>query len=135
MHRVFSFLHSPHTPALIRAATPIAVDLVLRTTKVGTEERFTQLCKLLGDGIIGSVWIYGYQDPQAIEASVEVLPVLVTALGLGTVRYLKVWDLYQITLNYLHERYVLQGSNTATDPSTPTESVQAFSRISTDCLA
>lgn len=34
--------------------------------------------------------MYGYHDPDAIEASVEVLPIIIRALDIGSVRYLKV---------------------------------------------
>ena len=65
-------------------------NLIERTTKPGSEQRFTQLCALLGDGVIGSVWMYGSEDADAVEASVDVLPILVRALGIGATRYLKV---------------------------------------------
>ena len=90
LHRALTFLHSPHTPAILRAAIPAAASLIERTTQPGSEQRFSQLCALLGDGIIGSVWMYGLEDVDAIEASVDVLPVVVHALGMGTTRYLKV---------------------------------------------
>ncbi|CCM03990.1 uncharacterized protein FIBRA_06146 [Fibroporia radiculosa] len=84
-----TFLHSPETPSLIRAAVCTFVSLTLRTTPPGSEERFNQLCGILGDGIIGGVWIYAARDADAIEASVDVLPMAVQALGIGSVRYLK----------------------------------------------
>ncbi|KAI0069244.1 hypothetical protein BV25DRAFT_1926578 [Artomyces pyxidatus] len=89
LQRSLTFLHSPSTPDVIRASVPTAVSLVLRTTQPGSETRFNQLCALLGDGIIGSVWMYAYQDPDAIEASVDVLPTLLEAMDIGAVRYLK----------------------------------------------
>ncbi|TFY74523.1 hypothetical protein EWM64_g9489 [Hericium alpestre] len=89
LHRTLTHLHSPLTPALIRNAVPTAVKLVSRTTAPGSERQFMQLCALLGDGIIGSVWMYGYQDADAVEAGVDALPDVVSALGIGTVRYLK----------------------------------------------
>ncbi|THH18035.1 hypothetical protein EW146_g2890 [Bondarzewia mesenterica] len=58
LHRALTFLHSPQTPALLHAAIRVA------------------LCAILGDGIIGSVWMYGYHDQDIIEASVQVLPIL-----------------------------------------------------------
>jgi len=89
LKRSLTLLHSPETPAMIRSAMPTAVDLILRTAEDGSELRFARLCELLGDCIIGSVWMYGYQDAEAIEASAEVIPVLVNALGIGAARYLK----------------------------------------------
>lgn len=90
LNRALTFLHSPHTPDILRAAIPAVTNLIERTTKPGSEQRFTQLCALLGDGVIGSVWMYCSEDADAIEASVDVLPILVRALGIGATRYLKV---------------------------------------------
>jgi len=64
-------------------------NLIERTTQPGSEQRFNQLCALLGDGVIGSVWMYSSEDADAVEASVDVLPILVRALGIGATRYLK----------------------------------------------
>ncbi|KAI0276156.1 hypothetical protein BGY98DRAFT_1090357 [Russula aff. rugulosa BPL654] len=89
LNRALTFLHSPHTPDILRAAIPAVTDLIERTTQPGSEQRFTQLCALLGDGVIGSVWMYSSEDPDAVEASVDALPILVRALGIGATRYLK----------------------------------------------
>jgi Tti2 family len=90
LNRALTFLHSPHTPAILRTAIPSATNLIEHTTEPGSEQRFNQLCALLGDGVIGSVWMYSSDDPDAVEASIEVLPILVRALGIGATRYLKV---------------------------------------------
>jgi hypothetical protein len=90
LHRALTFLHSPHTPAILRAAIPALANAIERTTQPNSEQRFSQLCALLGDGVIGSVWMYSSEDVDAIEASVEVLPTVVRALGIGATRYLKV---------------------------------------------
>src|SRR6266403_3288200 len=90
LNRALTFLHSPHTPTILRAAIPAATNLIARTTQPSSEQRFTQLCALLGDGVIGSVWMYSSEDADAVEASVDVLPILVRALGIGATRYLKV---------------------------------------------
>ncbi|KDQ65047.1 hypothetical protein JAAARDRAFT_685072 [Jaapia argillacea MUCL 33604] len=84
-----TFLHNPNTPSLIRVAVPTTISLILLTTSPGSSERFDQLCILLGEGIIGGVWIYASRDVDTIQASVEVIPQLVSALGVGSVRYLK----------------------------------------------
>ncbi|KAI9512928.1 hypothetical protein F5148DRAFT_972809, partial [Russula earlei] len=89
LSRALTFLHSPYTPAILRTAIPAAVDLIKRTTESGSEQRFTKLCALLGGNVIGSVWMYGSEDADAVEASVDVLPVVVRALGIGATRYLK----------------------------------------------
>ncbi|EIN10221.1 hypothetical protein PUNSTDRAFT_50904 [Punctularia strigosozonata HHB-11173 SS5] len=82
-------LHNPSTPDLIRAAVLPHLRLIDLVTSPGSAERFSKLCALLGDGIIGSVWMYAAQDMPTIEASMEVLPDVVRALDIGSVRYLK----------------------------------------------
>ncbi|KAL0954359.1 hypothetical protein HGRIS_003352 [Hohenbuehelia grisea] len=77
------------SPALIRAAIPASLKLTLHTTDPGSMERFDQLCALLGDGIIGSIWLYSSLDLPALQASVDALPPVLDALGIGCVRYLK----------------------------------------------
>jgi len=89
LNRALTFLHSPFTPAVLRAAVPAATNLIERTTEYGSEERLSQLSALLGDGVIGSVWMYSSEDAGTVEASVDVLPIVVRALGVGAVRYLK----------------------------------------------
>lgn len=90
LKKCLAFLQNPETPALICAAIPALVSLVLLTTAPGSAQRFDQLCDILGNGIIGSVWFYAVHEQAAIEASIDVLPRLVHALGVGTARYLKV---------------------------------------------
>lgn len=55
-----------------------------------SSERFDQLCSLLGEGIIASIWLYADDKPLIINATFEVLPHLIGALGVGTVRFLQV---------------------------------------------
>ncbi|GBE79126.1 hypothetical protein SCP_0203230 [Sparassis crispa] len=83
-----TFLQNPETPDLIRSAVRTALQLVLLTTSPDTMQRFNQLCEILGNGIIGSVWMYATLNPDALEASLEVLPEVVRTLDIGTVRYL-----------------------------------------------
>lgn len=64
--------------------------LALMTTEEGSSERFDALSTLLGDNIIGAVWYYASDNVDVVLASIEVLPPVVTALGIGTVRFLKV---------------------------------------------
>ena len=90
LNRALTFLHSPFTPAVLRAAVPAAVNIIERTTEYGSEQRFSQLSALLGDGVIGSVWMYSSEDVDTVGASVDVLPIVVRALGVGSTRYLKV---------------------------------------------
>ena len=90
LKKCLAFLENPETPALIRAAIPASVSLVLLTTSPGSAKRFDQLCEILGNGIIGGIWFYAMHEQTTIEASIDVLPGLVHALGIGTARYLKV---------------------------------------------
>ncbi|KAI0299764.1 hypothetical protein B0F90DRAFT_1727127 [Multifurca ochricompacta] len=89
LNRALTFLHSPHTPAILRAAIPTTVGVIERTTEAGSEQRFAQFCRLLGDGVIGSVWMYSSEDADAVVASVDALPIVVCALGIGATRYMK----------------------------------------------
>jgi len=89
LNRALTFLHSPFTSAVLRAAVPAAANLIDRTTAYGSEQRFSQLSALLGDGVIGSVWMYSSEDANTVEASVDVLPIVVRGLGVGSTRYLK----------------------------------------------
>ncbi|EGO01505.1 hypothetical protein SERLA73DRAFT_103331 [Serpula lacrymans var. lacrymans S7.3] len=82
-------LRHPETPNLLRTAIPTILSLVNLTTSPDSQQRFNQLCALLGDAIVGSVWIYAYTDLDAVEASVDALPGVIKALGIGSTRYLK----------------------------------------------
>jgi hypothetical protein len=44
---------------------------------------------LLGDGVIGNVWIYAPTEPESVEATLQVLPAVIEMLGIGCARYLK----------------------------------------------
>ena len=83
-------MHSPFTLAVLRAAVPAAANLIERTTEYGLEQRSSQLSALLGDGVIGNVWMHSSEDADTVEASVDVLPIVVRVLGVGTTRCLKV---------------------------------------------
>lgn len=59
------------------------------TTTLGSSDRFDQLCVFLGEGIIGGVWLYASENSEVILASLDALPSVVRALGIGNARYLK----------------------------------------------
>jgi hypothetical protein len=59
-------------------------------TALGSSDRFDQLCTLVGEGIISGIWLYASENPDVILASLDALPPLVRALGIGNARYLKV---------------------------------------------
>ncbi|KAI0676734.1 hypothetical protein C8Q78DRAFT_999181 [Trametes maxima] len=84
-----TFLHNRETPDLIRAVVPVYIQLTTATTNEGSVQRFDQLCSLLGDSIIGNIWIYASREPETIQASIDVIPDIVEVLDVGTVRYLK----------------------------------------------
>ncbi|KAI8984971.1 hypothetical protein BD414DRAFT_441962 [Trametes punicea] len=84
-----TFLHDPETPDLIRAAVSTHLRLIQMTTDEGSAARFEQLCSLLGDSIIGNIWIYASREPGVIEASMDCIPEIVGMLDVGTTRYLK----------------------------------------------
>lgn len=85
-----AFLQHAETPSLIRTTVPTRVRLTELTTAEGSAARFDQLCALLGDDIIGNIWIYASRDLDALQASVDAIPTIVKALGVGASRYLKV---------------------------------------------
>jgi len=66
-----------------------SLELVEKTTKEGTPERYQRLFALLGESIIGGAWMYGYRELLLIQATYEVLPLLLDAIGIACVRYLK----------------------------------------------
>ncbi|PFH50332.1 hypothetical protein AMATHDRAFT_85853 [Amanita thiersii Skay4041] len=82
-------LESEFTPALIRETINAQIELTSLSEKIGEQAYFNQLCDVLGEGIIGGVWFYGADKQEAVLASMEALPRLIKALGIGTVRYLK----------------------------------------------
>ena len=90
LQKCFAFLDRPESPALLRAVIPTSISLIELTTEPKSPNRFYQLCALLGEGIIGTVWLHGLRDAEVMQASVDVLPALVKALGIGCARYLKV---------------------------------------------
>jgi hypothetical protein len=82
-------LHSPLTPSILRTAIPTILALIDVSTPPGSQVRFDKLCALLGDGIIGNVWIYTSTEVESIQATLEVLPDVIEMLGIGCARYLK----------------------------------------------
>jgi Tti2 family len=81
---------APETPQLLIAAVPCYQDLIYLTTPEGSEQRFEKLCELMTSAIIGGAWSYGGNQLVTMEASMQVLPPLIHALGIGTARFLKV---------------------------------------------
>ena len=77
---------------MIRATVPTHLSLIELTTTPGSQERFDKLSHLLGEGIIGGVWFYASEDRDTILASLECLPSVVEAVGIGSSRFLKVWS-------------------------------------------
>ncbi|KAH9894109.1 hypothetical protein C8Q73DRAFT_646729 [Cubamyces lactineus] len=84
-----NFLHEQETPDLIRASVSAQLRLIDVTTAAGSAMRFDQLCSLLGESIIGNIWIYASREPEALKASVDCIPDIVKTLGIGAARYLK----------------------------------------------
>jgi Tti2 family len=83
-------LHSPLSPEILRRSIPLLVRVIDLTTPFDSKSRFDQLCTLLGDGILGGVWIYASTELDTVEASMIALPDVLQELGIGCVRYLKV---------------------------------------------
>ncbi len=75
------------------------MQLILQTTTLTTcakpsSECFDQLCSLLGEGIISGIWLYAEDKPRVVNATFEALPRLILALGMGTIRFLQVLQIY-----------------------------------------
>jgi len=87
------------------------------TTNVGSIEYFEQLCELLGDGIIGTVWRYGFNDRDCILSSILVLPKVLTSLGLGCARYLKVISHFLLLSDSCSDPVLSVGSRSPIDSS------------------
>ncbi|KAK7471096.1 hypothetical protein VKT23_002511 [Stygiomarasmius scandens] len=122
-------LETPETPALIRGAISATLSLIQLTTVPSSTQQFDQLCALLGEGLIGTVWVYSSEKLDVILASLEVLPVLVDSLGLGCIRYLKASRYLYQSVPYA-ERVVLLGTDSATGaPLTPCSAETDTSRI------
>ena len=89
------FLHNPKTPELLSTSIPTIVQLVdlllpVRTlSNAGGKQRFDRLCSVLGEAIIGSIWVHASRDIATIRATIDQVPLLVESLGICAVRYLK----------------------------------------------
>ncbi|KAJ7645511.1 hypothetical protein DFH06DRAFT_1211567 [Mycena polygramma] len=90
LNRSLAQLQSPETRRLLPAAISASLTLILLMTSPGSAERFDQLCSLLGDGIIGSIWPYSSDRLPALLASIDALPSILEIMGVGCARYLKV---------------------------------------------
>ncbi|KAF7301516.1 hypothetical protein MIND_00717000 [Mycena indigotica] len=90
LNRSILVLDSPETPILLPAAVSASLALIELTTTAGSEERFAQLCGILGDSIIGSVWPYSSNRIDALIASIDALPSIFAVLSVGCARYFKV---------------------------------------------
>lgn len=91
-------LQNPETPQLLKAAISTQLSLTFLTTDLGSSDRFNQLCTLLGENIIGGIWLYASENSEVILASLDALPLVVRALGIGNARYLKALMLQLIHL-------------------------------------
>lgn len=83
-------LHSPLTPEILQRSIPLLLRVIDLTTPVNSKRRFDEVCALLGDGIIGGIWIYASAEWATLEASMYALPDVLRELGIGSIRYLKV---------------------------------------------
>ncbi|KAH8830536.1 hypothetical protein DL96DRAFT_950624 [Flagelloscypha sp. PMI_526] len=85
-----AFIETDSSPRLLRSS--IRAQVALNGLMHSSQSRayFDKTCELLGDGIIGSVWTYAYNKPQALLATFDVLPLVVEHLGIGCIRFMKV---------------------------------------------
>jgi hypothetical protein len=86
----FNHLRDPASPRLVSEGVKTTLALVQLTASVGSAEYFEQLCTLLGEAIIGTIWRYAYGDHDIILSTIQTLPEILILLQLGSARYLKV---------------------------------------------
>jgi len=111
----FNQLRDPLTPSLIRAAVPTTLKLIdlisppsqaplpptsafpsndrtiiKSSARTDPATRYERLSTLLGSCLIGTVFMYAYDDPETILAATDMLPPVLTHLGIGAARWLKV---------------------------------------------
>ncbi|KAF5363567.1 hypothetical protein D9756_000959 [Leucocoprinus leucothites] len=84
-----SHLTDPETPTLLRLIISTWLNLTLKVDEPHTSEFFDHLCTLVVNGIIEGIWIYSEQNLVAMEATLDALPDVLRALGIGTVSFLK----------------------------------------------
>ncbi|KAF8332696.1 uncharacterized protein EI90DRAFT_2971481 [Cantharellus anzutake] len=84
-----TFQKSPETPRILTTTVPAFLSLIEKTSQPESEECFERTCGLLVAAVISGAWTYGGNEPLTMEASVQVLPQLIRALGLGSARFLK----------------------------------------------
>jgi Tti2 family len=101
LNNTLLFTGNPESAALVEHSVPVILNLITKTTRHGSEERFDQLCQLLGKGIIGSLWVYATRDLDSIRATYHAIPSVLELLGFGTIRYLKVksWSAIRTTID------------------------------------
>lgn len=97
-----TFFRSPESPALIHSVVPASLTLIEKTTLPASTERFDQLWGILGDGIIETVWLYGFEEAESVKATLDVLADVIKALGIGCARYLKVEQPSSLSLSGSH---------------------------------
>ncbi|KAJ8585420.1 hypothetical protein M405DRAFT_865407 [Rhizopogon salebrosus TDB-379] len=111
----FNHLRDPLTPNLIRAAVPTTLQLIDLTTppspaplpptstfpspdptvmkssssRAHPAARYERLSALLGSSLVGTVFLYAYADHEAVLAAMDMLPPVLTHLGIGAARWLK----------------------------------------------
>lgn len=119
-------LHQPLSPEILRRSLPLLLRAIVLTTPVNSKSRFDALCALLGDDIIGGVWLYASTEWATLEASMRPLPDLLQELGIGSIRYLKV------VLLACHHELCLSSTLVATSLTT---SSSYFASLPTACAA
>ncbi|KAG8925318.1 hypothetical protein FRC02_009774 [Tulasnella sp. 418] len=80
---------SSEAPTILKEAAACTHLLIEKMTAPNSKERFDQLCDLIKAAVIGGPWIYAGHKVDVMVASVVILPPLLKALGIGSVRFLK----------------------------------------------
>ncbi|KAF8650707.1 hypothetical protein AX16_005080 [Volvariella volvacea WC 439] len=82
-------LNNPLTPSILNVTFPTILLHIAKTTSIGSQDRFDKLCHVLGEGIIGGIWIHAEEKVEIVGVSLIWLKEVVRELGIGSVRYLK----------------------------------------------
>jgi hypothetical protein len=103
-----AFLNNSKTPDLLSIAIPTIVELVdltlpaITLSKAYGKQRFDRLCSVLGESIVGNIWIHASRDVSVIQATIDQIPLLVASLGVCATRYLRVNILAFFTAGLLY---------------------------------
>ncbi|QRW05517.1 short chain dehydrogenase [Ceratobasidium sp. AG-Ba] len=96
-------LTSDQSPTLLRAAMPCYLSLTNLVLNEDSIQKFEKLCAVVTDTIVPG-WLYASSRVELMVASVDVLLLIIQALGIGSARFLKAF-IPQLTENILPKEF------------------------------